>query len=285
MRHFDPRRGYDGAVSAFRPMDDDELRRRAPSIFAEAAHDSRSERYAYIPTSATVAGLRSEGFEPYAAKQGNSRVPGKRDFTKHMIRFRHRTFDASAARVGDSIPEIVLINSHDGTTAYQLMSGVFRLACLNGLIVGDKFETVKVHHTGDAVAKVIEGAYTVLGETERVLENIDGFQSVTLSEGEQIAFARAALRLRYETEADAGFGAAQLIRPRRAADRAPDLWTVFNRAQEGLIRGGQDRRNRIAEDGRRIRPGRAREVNGIDQDKAINRALWTLAEEMRALKS
>lgn len=37
------------SFSAGHPMTDDDLRRVAPSIFADAKHDSRSERYTYIP--------------------------------------------------------------------------------------------------------------------------------------------------------------------------------------------------------------------------------------------
>src|SRR3546814_2627171 len=36
-----------------RPLSDDQIRAVAPSIFADAPHESRSERYSYIPT-ATV---------------------------------------------------------------------------------------------------------------------------------------------------------------------------------------------------------------------------------------
>ncbi|EPG8535319.1 hypothetical protein ORO10_004279 [Klebsiella aerogenes] len=37
------------------PLSDDQIRRVAPSIFADAPHESRSERYAYIPTAAVLA--------------------------------------------------------------------------------------------------------------------------------------------------------------------------------------------------------------------------------------
>lgn len=47
------------------PLSEDQLRSVAPSIFAEAAHDSRSERYTYIPTSTVLAGLQKEGFQPF----------------------------------------------------------------------------------------------------------------------------------------------------------------------------------------------------------------------------
>ena len=37
------------------PLSDDQIRRVAPSIFAEAPHGSRSERYSYIPTATVLA--------------------------------------------------------------------------------------------------------------------------------------------------------------------------------------------------------------------------------------
>ena len=44
-----------------RPLSDDQIRTVAPSIFAEAPHESRSERYSYIPTAALLSELRREG--------------------------------------------------------------------------------------------------------------------------------------------------------------------------------------------------------------------------------
>jgi hypothetical protein len=34
-------------------------------------------------------------------------------------------------------PEVVLVNSHDKSSAYQLHCGLFRLVCTNGLVVSD----------------------------------------------------------------------------------------------------------------------------------------------------
>lgn len=44
------------------PLSDDQIRRVAPSIFADGKHESRSERYTYIPTIEVLRGLRNEGF-------------------------------------------------------------------------------------------------------------------------------------------------------------------------------------------------------------------------------
>ncbi len=77
------------ALRSDTPLSDDQIRRVAPSIFADAPHDSRSERYAYIPTVAVLTELRREGFQPFMACQTRVRREDRRDFTKHLLRLRH----------------------------------------------------------------------------------------------------------------------------------------------------------------------------------------------------
>jgi hypothetical protein len=113
--------------------------RVAPSIFAAQAYSGMSARYAFIPTITVVEKMRSEGFLPVAAMQSRTRIEGKQDFTKHLIRFRDvRNGDAPAIRtLGEVYPELVLTNSHDGASAYKLDAGLFRLVCTNGMVVSD----------------------------------------------------------------------------------------------------------------------------------------------------
>ncbi len=108
------------------PLTEDQMRAIAPSIFAVDKHDSRSERYVYIPTIEILRGLREEGFEAFMVAQGRSRIPGKAGYTKHLIRLRH---SSQAVSHRAEAPEIILINSHDGASSYQMLSGVLRL-CL-----------------------------------------------------------------------------------------------------------------------------------------------------------
>ncbi|MHB8125993.1 MAG: DUF932 domain-containing protein [Desulfitobacteriaceae bacterium] len=72
------------------PLTNEQLFRVAPSIFAGEKHESRSEKYTYIPTIQVVDGLRSEGFLPFSVCQSKSRIEGKAEFTKHMIRLRQQ---------------------------------------------------------------------------------------------------------------------------------------------------------------------------------------------------
>ena len=258
------------------PLSDDQIHRVAPSIFAEAPHESRSQRYAYIPTATVLTELRKEGFQPFKVTQTRTRHEDRRDYTKHMIRLRH----ASQINARGEANEIILLNSHDGTSSYQMLAGMFRFVCSNGLVCGDTVADVRVPHKGDVAGQVIEGAYQVLHGFDRALESRESMQSITLDEGEAEVFARAALSLKYDDpDKPAPITESQILMPRRFDDRRPDLWSVFNRTQENLTKGGLHGRSA---NGRRQQ---TRPVQGIDSDIRLNRALWLLADGLRQLKA
>lgn len=256
------------------PLTDDQIMAVAPSIFAVEKHESRSERYTYIPTGDVLRGLRKEGFSPFMVCQTRCRDEGKREHTKHMVRLRHASqIDSSEAN------EIILLNSHDGSSSYQMLAGVFRFVCSNGMVCGDTLNDIRIRHKGNVVDNVIEGAFRVLDDFVQIGVQVDGMKSLTLNQGEQNAFAHAALALKYDTElVPAPVTESQVLRPKRTEDNRSDLWTTFNRVQENMIKGGL--RGRNANGQTRV----TREVKGIDQGIKLNRALWLLAEEMRKLK-
>ena len=268
-----------------------ELRHSVPSAFAQEKHESRSARYTYIPTSEVIEGLISQGFQPFKATQGKSRIEGKTEFTKHMIRFRHQS---SLNVAGSDVPEVVLINSHDVTSAYKLMAGIFRIVCSNGLVVcSQNMGELSVPHKGNIVDKVIEGSFEIIGQSRKALGTIDTWQQLRLTSGEQDAFAEAAHILRFadsEGNVETPITASQLLRPRRSEDRgtgvewqrpANDLYRTMNVVQENVIKGGLSNYRR---DNNGVRRATTREVKGIDQDVKLNRALWQLAERMAELK-
>jgi hypothetical protein len=261
------------------PLADEQMRRAAPSIFAEGKHASRSERYTYIPTIEVLHGLRREGFEPFMVAQSKSRIEGKTAFTKHMIRMRHAGQVSARAEAN----EIILINSHDGASSYQMLAGVFRFVCCNGLVVGTVANDIRIPHKGPIQHDVIEGAYRVLDDFEAVDASTAGMKALTLCPDEERAFATAALALRYgeriEAQPPAPITAEQLTTARRPEDLGHSLWTTFQRVQENTLRGGQS--GHTAQ-GRRIQ---TRAVGSIDRSVNLNRALWVLAEEMRKLKA
>ncbi len=85
----------------------DQIRVAAPSVFAERPWETMSEKYRFFPTAAVVTGLMEQGFLPVRAQQSRSRMAGKGEYTKHLLRFRHASMADSA--VASTVPEIVLI--------------------------------------------------------------------------------------------------------------------------------------------------------------------------------
>ncbi|EAT6811416.1 DUF945 domain-containing protein [Salmonella enterica] len=252
-----------------RPLTHEELMQYTPSVFGEDKHTSRSEKYTYIPTITLLENLRREGFEPFFACQSRVRDPGRRDYTKHMLRLRR-----AGQITGQQVPEIIILNSHSGESSFQLLPGMWRQVCANGLVCGQSFGEIRVPHRGDIAEKVIEGAYEVLSVFDRVEEKREAMQSLLLPPPAQHTLAKAALTYRFGEEHQP-VTTAQVLTPRRREDYGQDLWTVWNTLQENLLKGGLP--------GRTVQGKRThtRAVNGIDGDVRLNRALWVMAEQMQ----
>jgi hypothetical protein len=257
------------------PLTDDQIRRAAPSVFAETPWSTMTNKYLFVPTSEIVVGMRREGFEVVQALQGTSRIEGKGEFTKHLLRFAV----PKAEQVNGSIPELVLINSHDGTSSYRLMMGVFRLICQNGLLMASNvIEDLKFRHSKSLADEIIEGTGTLIREVPRVQDQIERLGNIKLLPNEMAVFAKAAHQLRWE-EGLAPVESSQLLQARRQADVESDLYTTLNVVQENLMRGGlpgfTSTKKRTT----------TRAVQGVTENVRLNQALSVLANEMARLKA
>jgi hypothetical protein len=273
-----------GATPMIATLTREQMQYQAPSIFATSPWHTMSNRYKYVPTIEVVDMLADRGFRPVRVMQSKSRIEGKSDFTRHLIRFRHEahlnTFDQ--LHVGDEFPELVLTNSHDGTSCYCFDLGLFRLVCSNGAVVASSdLESIKIRHKGgnDFEHQVIDAPYRLMDESPKIVDTVSTWKQIPLTPAKQLALAAAALELR---ESDALINPAGLLAARRYEDK-PDqngnrsLWTTFNVLQESMIRGGVRGRS---QSGRRMT---TRAIKGVDADLRTNRALWRLAEEMAKL--
>lgn len=292
----------------------DRVRSIAPSVFAEGKHESRSERYGYVDSFAMIQGLLDKGFEITAASEARAKDESKKGFTKHMVRLRHAASyqalktglaDAREAGKGGFIrdqqvamslgvsAEVVLTNSHDGTSAVTLHGGLLRAACFNGLIVADTLiESIHVTHSKRLVANVIDAAFSVAEQSSKTIEVVQSWSGLLLAPAEQLALAKAAHVARFaddEGNVTTTVQPQRLLEARRSADSGSDLWTTFNRVQENVVKGGLNdyRKSKVDEAGKYHGPRalKTRPVKGIDGNVKLNKALWTLAEEMAKIKT
>lgn len=251
----------------------EDVRKRAPAVFAESAHERTSPKYAFIPTQRVLSGLMSAGFAPVEARQACTRISSPHH-ARHVVRLRRRY---ETVQLRDSIPEIVFLNSHDGTSAYQLRMGIFRVVCTNGLIVSrGAFPGVCVAHRGNVVDEVIAGALRISEQFDGLAEQVQRMEGRQLLKDDQLRFAEAALAARHPDMAEASMHPAQLLRCRRVEDTGNSLWSTLNRVQENLLRGGL---TRWAKNGRL---SHTRRITSIKEDVRLNSRLWDLAAQVLA---
>jgi hypothetical protein len=262
-----------------------EMQQSLPAIFATQPYQSCSDRYAHIDTGDILAHLGQHGFVPVEARAVHACNKDRRPFVRHAIRLRSRD-DLMPRQVGGVVFEAVLRNSHDGTSAYTFSAGVFRLMCLNGMMVkSDSLADIHIRHTGNRQAlltAVAKGTQATVDQAPAVMRQIESWQRIRLSSDAQRVYAEQAHRLRF---ADAHgrihvpIAPAQLLHARRPGDDGPSLWDTFQRVQENAVRGGLTAMRYDASSGRQRRYT-TRAVTGIEADARLNKALWAMTEQL-----
>lgn len=255
------------------------------SINAEGAYGT-SGKYAFIPTTRVIDTLQSQGWFPVKAGEKRARNILGRGFQEHLIRFRQQQDYNNVIAVGGIIPEIVLKNSHNGLSSFQIMAGLFRLVCTNGMVVADSlFATHRIKHIGYKDQDVIDATFDVISKTPLIMNRVQQFQDVRLTKEEQIVYAESALVAKYgqeDKELPKKYDLERLIAPVRTQDTEKTLWNSFNIIQEKLVeRGG---RFAVAPPTSRRLMKKARGITSVSENIRVNQALWQLTEKMAELK-
>lgn len=247
------------------------IRSLAPAVLTEECRGSMSSKYSHISTIGVIEEFEEHGFYPVQAKQDkvNSRDPR---YVRHAVVLRHESSIGTPSEVGEEVPQILLINSHNGRTKLRLHAGLYRFVCANGLVIGqDKFRAEVVHKGNiiDSVATYVEDYASNLSQ---IAKTIDIWRGIELTAARADEFAREAAVLRFGSEGAKMFTPNLLLEARREEDENRNLWRVFNRVQENTTKGGL---KATSATGRAIS---TREIVGIGRDLSYNDALWQLAE-------
>lgn len=244
------------------------LRESVPAAFAPSAHERLSASYGFVPTAQVLDALRQAGFRPVEARQARTRVTSPLH-ARHLIRLRRHM---EAIGVGDATPELLLLNSHDGTSGVQLRAGLFRAVCSNGLIVSvTTFPVWRALHRGRVLEDVVRAALEMSERFGVLAAAVERMERTFLGVPEQLEFAAEALALRFPEDRGGAMRPSELLVPQRQEDVGADLWRVYNVIQGRLLRGGLLRRsatNRLI---------RTRKITAISSDLRLNAALWDMA--------
>lgn len=272
-----------------RPMTKEEIKAKAPYVFAEApTNPAVSDRYLLASTETIIDDMAKLGWDVVDCKQQRANKRSKiRSF--HMVAFQNsKVFITKTSADGtetiDCFPRIILTNSHDGFNSFKFMVGLFRLVCSNGLIVAtETFANVSIRHinyTFDELRSIVGKAILNVSDNISVMNEME---KTVLTAEQKKALANEAMRIRTNTDEEdekpvelSEEDLEDILTPMRKEDEGDDLWTVFNLLQEKIIKGNY---HMISEKSGKSR--KARPITGVARDIEINQALFKYAAEMR----
>ena len=249
----------------------DKAKEYAPAIFATSpAPTIKSPKYQFTPTFEVIEHMQDMGYLLTGVKQSSSNVELRKNWGIHITRFQHP--DLYIKNTDGDIearPEVVLINSHDGTRPIQFEMGLFRLVCENGLVVKDRdMGSFRERHTKlnfNEVKNLIDQKVSGLNE---VVGKINKWNMIEMTDKQRFNFAVEALALRIGTDRQAEqYEIMDILNPKRKADEGNSLWKTYNILQENLIKGGFQLNNR-----------QARSIKNPIEDFNLNQELWSLAD-------
>jgi len=234
-------------------------------------HLGISDKYVHVPTEQVIEDVMKLGWSPINAYRVNSRKK-RNGVGRHMIKFVNYDFMQEGKT---EYPELLLTNSHDGTTAFKLDVGIFRLVCSNGMVIKSQdFGSMKVRHYGYDF-ETIKGAVNKLVEQiPDYLKQVEDMKEQELERKQMLEFAREAALLRFKTAnietIDKLVDVDDLLESTRKEDEGNGLWEVFNRLQEKVVNGKFN--YALGKKERKARP-----VKGFKSQVKLNQDLWELA--------
>lgn len=258
-----------------KPLTNEQLKLKAPTLFTSEPHSEVSEKYHFIPTIDVIEEIRFHNWYPVNVSVANVRDEEKEGFQQHCVRFRH--FE-DLLNPKDNAVELLLFNSHDRSKAFSISAGIFRFVCANGLVISDNvFEAYKIKHLGERDNDVANAVANITSIKPKLMEKINKLESITLNQSEKESFAKYSIPLRFEEHLEINHN--DLLIPHRFEDSKDDLYTVLNVIQENLLRGNISGVNKDTK-----RRFTSKEITSISKDTEVNKGLWDIAEKIALIK-
>ncbi len=258
-----------------KPLTNEQLKIKAPTLFTSEPHFEVSDKYHFIPTIDVIEEIRFHNWYPVSVSVANVRDDEKEGFQQHCVRFRH--FE-DLLNPKDNAVELLLFNSHDRSKAFSISAGIFRFVCANGLVISDSvFEAYKIKHLGERENDVINAVANITSIKPKLMKKIEKLESITLNQSEKESFAKSSIPLRFEEHLEINH--IDLLIPHRFEDSKNDLYTVLNVIQENLLRGNICGINKDTK-----RKFTSKEITSISKDTEVNKGLWEIAEKIALIK-
>jgi hypothetical protein len=237
--------------------------------------ETLSTKYQTIKSSTLVAQLENKGFKLDDVIKLKTRDIKRNGKQKHRMLFSNPKL--LSTNHSDGKLQLLVTNSYDGTSGIIFQLGFFRYVCSNGLIGGTSFETISVRHIGINIQEKIDNAVVeIAAQATKLNSLIDKMKNTRLSLGQVIELEKNALKLRTDKNV-----IIVNIPVLRQADQGNDLFTVYNRVQEAVIRGNaQVTARELKDDKEQVTTFKLRAIKSIASTTQVNRGLFDLVENL-----
>ncbi len=259
----------------------EDIQNYAPAACTDHKSPRVSDKYSFVSTMDILQNFNKLGWHPTYARQS-----GKDLYARHVIRLINPNVGFINLKHDKVRPQIVLDNSHNGTSYAQIHLGLFRLICTNGLVVAmpGMLSAVHFRHMGinfDEFKNLIE---IVVNQYNLIGQHVNDMQQIKLNNDQKEEFVIKAIAAREPQvfikedgtidtkKVTLIINPKQIIDPIREEDNQDDLWTVFNIIQERLVKGIFDRQTLS---GRKAKP---RGISNVSRNINFNTKLWEIAE-------
>lgn len=270
----------------------DDIMYRAPAVFSETKAERLSDRYQSLNTSHLIPVMQDYGYFPVQAAQKRQRG------AKDVIGAQHKSHLIAFAKEGDkgdgsTRNEIIMYNSHDGTSAVKLFAGAYRFICSNGIVAGEGMQA-SIYHTKKSLSDFETMLRNIIDKLPVVMQRFDAARQVQLDASQRYELAKQAVMKRWNimdklhvvhddfVDAEGrpikgSFAIDETIRGalgvQRSEDDLSDAFTVWNRIQENVLRGNVNVKS-ISEKNIGIR--KARPITAVSEHVRINSELFDL---------
>lgn len=249
-----------------------------PAIFAKSAHPKMRSRYSFMNTGELVEAMISNGWKLDIVRQSRtiSKNKDEKQYLPHIVRL----FHDDLPKVADSVPQIIIKNSHNGRTCLELNIGLFRYSCSNRLTVpAELTNSITLKHQKVSFSD-INNILSQVNDSLPAIENtILKMQDTVMNYADKIKFLKEAAEARwpegikfiYDSEFEYDF-----LKPNRNEDDN-SVWGVFNLLSEKFIMGDYKyipkRQNRPIKKRRQ-----ARSISNFLKEEELNVKLFKLAK-------
>lgn len=246
----------------------------APAVYTRHPAPSVTTEYTFVPTTKIIRDIGELGWYPVFAQQQKNRRARKAPYAKHVIHFASDTDDT----VNDFKPIIGVHNGHDGLTLLNVFAGVVDIQTGRPYLFPDTvIRSVYLKHRFYNLSDIEEmiTAY-VAWLPDFVFKRVAKYKTVSLSQNEQVQFAREAYYARWiKGEVPDIVFLANLLQS-GSWTTSDTLWDVFETLHRNILDGGIVTGKYT--NGRFRRRIVTRKLESITEYLRVNRELWGTME-------